>query len=122
MALYKGVGSVFVGTIPMSSLSLFGYALGKRLQTPSKPNATYRFAAFLLFLVLNNFISHSLIQIFPAGALAGLFSAAIVTPVDRVKCLLQVVLASDIVYMLNCRARLEPVTNTKVHSIVPITC
>jgi Mitochondrial carrier protein len=42
------------------------------------------------FLICIQFVVDSLIQLFSAGALAGLFNSFIVTPVDRVKCLLQV--------------------------------
>lgn len=98
MALYKGVGSVFVGTIPMSSFSLFGYALGKRLQTPSGPDATYRSVSFDRFLVWKQFVVDSLVQVLSAGALAGVFNSVIVTPIDRVKCLLQVRLGTTSEY------------------------
>jgi len=71
--LYKGMAAPLVGVTPMFAICFLGFGVGKKLQTPSKPNGEY-----------------SLQQIFSAGLLAGVFTTAIMAPGERIKCLLQI--------------------------------
>ncbi|CAF1494174.1 unnamed protein product [Adineta ricciae] len=72
LSLYRGVGSMFVGVTPTSALSFFGNSIGKKMQTPSRSDGEY-----------------SLPQSFIAGSVAGITNTIVLTPVERVKCLLQ---------------------------------
>ncbi|UJR24589.1 hypothetical protein I4U23_005964 [Adineta vaga] len=72
LSLYRGVGSMFVGVTPTSALSFFGNSIGKKMQTPSRSDGDY-----------------SLPQLFLAGSIAGITNTIVLTPVERVKCLLQ---------------------------------
>ncbi|CAF0938033.1 unnamed protein product [Rotaria sordida] len=72
LSLYRGVGSMFVGVTPTSALSFFGNSIGKKIQTPSRDDGDY-----------------SLPQLFLAGSVAGITNTIALTPVERVKCLLQ---------------------------------
>uniref|UniRef100_UPI00398F8050 mitochondrial carnitine/acylcarnitine carrier protein-like n=1 Tax=Pristiophorus japonicus TaxID=55135 RepID=UPI00398F8050 len=72
LGLYKGMAAPIIGITPITAVVFFGYGLGKKLQQkhPEDP------------------LSHG--QLFAAGMLAGVFSTAIISPVERVKCLLQI--------------------------------
>ncbi|CAF1414379.1 unnamed protein product [Adineta steineri] len=72
LSLYRGVGSMFVGVTPTSALSFFGNSIGKKIQTPSRDDGDY-----------------SIPQLFLAGSIAGITNTIVLTPVERVKCLLQ---------------------------------
>jgi len=69
---YRGMLSPLVGVSPMFAFCFLGYDLGKRFQTPARPN--------------NEF---SYFQIFFAGNVAGFFSSLILIPTERIKCLVQ---------------------------------
>uniref|UniRef100_V9L626 Mitochondrial carnitine/acylcarnitine carrier protein n=1 Tax=Callorhinchus milii TaxID=7868 RepID=V9L626_CALMI len=74
--LYKGMMAPFIGITPVTAVLFFGYGLGKKLQqqNPEDPlTASQRFVS---------------------GMLAGFFSVSIITPAERIKCLLQVQRAS----------------------------
>jgi len=70
--LYKGMAAPMSGVAPMFAVCFLGFGVGKRLQqkTPDEE------------------LSYG--QIFGAGALAGVFTTAIMTPGERIKCLLQI--------------------------------
>ncbi|CAG0913193.1 unnamed protein product [Notodromas monacha] len=74
--LYKGMAAPLIGVTPMFAVCFLGFGVGKRLQQKD-PNEQL-----------------SLIQLFNAGMLAGVFTTAIMTPGERIKCLLQVQAAS----------------------------
>ncbi|CAF3264169.1 unnamed protein product [Rotaria sp. Silwood2] len=61
-----------VRVTPTSALSFFGNSIGKKIQTPSRDDGDY-----------------SLSQLFFAGSVAGVTNTIVLTPVERVKCLLQ---------------------------------
>ncbi|KAJ8410552.1 hypothetical protein AAFF_G00194560 [Aldrovandia affinis] len=72
LGLYKGMAAPLVGVAPMMAISFFGFGLGKQLLQPDHSTpVTYP-------------------QIYLAGMLAGVFTTVIVTPGERIKCLLQV--------------------------------
>lgn len=70
--LYKGMAAPLVGVTPMFAVCFLGFGIGKKLQqkTPDQE--------------LNA------LQLFNAGCLSGVFTTAIMTPGERIKCLLQV--------------------------------
>lgn len=74
--LYKGMTVPLMAATPIFAVSFFGYNLGKKLQQKS-PGETLTGA-----------------QIFAAGMLSGVFTSTLVTPGDRIKCILQVQTAS----------------------------
>lgn len=76
LGLYKGMGAPIVGVTPMFAICFFGFGVGKRLQQKHPEEEL------------------SLIQLFNAGMLAGVFTTAIMTPGERIKCLLQIQQAS----------------------------
>ncbi|CAG0883454.1 unnamed protein product [Cyprideis torosa] len=71
--LYKGMGAPLVGVTPMFAVCFFGFGVGKKLQQTQGPDQEL-----------------TLLQLFNAGLLAGVFTTAIMTPGERIKCLLQV--------------------------------
>jgi len=71
-ALYKGMATPLLGVAPSSALFFAGCVVGRWIQE-SEPGQKH-------FTVVENFQS---------GAMAGLFSFVIVTPGDRIKCMLQ---------------------------------
>lgn len=75
--LYKGMSAPLTGIAPIFALSFFGYSVGKRLQQ-NKPDD-----------VLNP------VQLFAAGALSGVMTTAIMSPGERIKCVLQVQQGTD---------------------------
>ncbi|KAJ8358758.1 hypothetical protein SKAU_G00152830 [Synaphobranchus kaupii] len=72
LGLYRGMGAPLLGVAPMMAISFFGYGLGKQLLQPD-PRATLTYQ-----------------QIYLSGMLAGVCTTVIVTPGERIKCLLQV--------------------------------
>lgn len=60
------------GVAPIFAMSFFGFGLGKRLQQKNPDEK------------LNNY------QLFAAGAFSGIFTATIMAPGERIKCLLQI--------------------------------
>lgn len=72
LGLYKGMLAPLLGVAPMYALVFFGYGVGKNLQRKDESDQ------------LNIF------QIGLAGALSGVFTTGIITPGERIKCLLQI--------------------------------
>ncbi|XP_012883516.1 PREDICTED: mitochondrial carnitine/acylcarnitine carrier protein [Dipodomys ordii] len=70
--LYRGMAAPIIGVTPMFAVCFFGFGLGKRLQQKSPED------------VLNY------PQLFAAGMLSGVFTTGIMTPGERIKCLLQI--------------------------------
>ncbi|XP_061788432.2 cAMP-dependent protein kinase type II-alpha regulatory subunit-like isoform X2 [Nerophis lumbriciformis] len=70
--LYKGMAAPVIGVTPMFAVCFFGFGLGKKLQQKNPEDIlTYP-------------------QLFAAGMLSGIFTTAIMTPGERIKCLLQI--------------------------------
>ncbi|XP_059816192.1 mitochondrial carnitine/acylcarnitine carrier protein-like, partial [Hypanus sabinus] len=80
LGLYQGMGAPILAITPVTAVSFFGFGLGQKLQQ-AHPQET---------------LTHS--QLFRAGLLAGVFSSAILTPVERIKCLLQIQSGSQRMY------------------------
>ncbi|XP_062891395.1 mitochondrial carnitine/acylcarnitine carrier protein-like isoform X2 [Mobula hypostoma] len=80
LGLYRGMGAPILAITPVMAVGFFGFGVGKKLQQahPEEP-LTYS-------------------QLFRAGVLSGVFSSAILTPVERIKCLLQVQSGSQRMY------------------------
>ncbi|XP_022105394.1 mitochondrial carnitine/acylcarnitine carrier protein-like isoform X2 [Acanthaster planci] len=74
--LYKGMVTPMLGVTPMNAIFFSGFSIGKKLQTPGADG------------------KYGYDQIFKAGMLAGVFTTVIVTPGERIKCLLQIQAAS----------------------------
>jgi len=74
---YKGMAAPLIGVTPMFAVCFFGYNLGRKLQ------------------IKDESVPLTKSQIFAAGMLSGVFTTAIMTPGERVKCLLQVQGASQ---------------------------
>nr|AKN21591.1 slc25a-23 [Schmidtea mediterranea] len=74
---YKGMAAPLIGVTPMFAVCFFGYNLGRKLQVKDENTPLTK------------------PQIFAAGMLSGVFTTAIMTPGERVKCLLQVQGASS---------------------------
>lgn len=72
LGLYRGMAAPLIGVTPMYALCFFGYGLGQKLQRTSADEQL------------------SLFKIWNAGCLSGVFSTAIMVPLERVKCILQV--------------------------------
>ncbi|KAI5607156.1 mitochondrial carnitine/acylcarnitine carrier protein, partial [Silurus asotus] len=70
--LYKGMAAPIIGVTPMFAVCFFGFGLGKKLQQKS-PDEILTYP-----------------QLFTAGMLSGVFTTAIMTPGERIKCLLQI--------------------------------
>lgn len=70
--LYKGMSAPLIGVSPIFALSFYGYGLGKKFQqkTPDEMLTPH--------------------QLFLAGAFSGVFTTIIMTPGERIKCLLQI--------------------------------
>lgn len=72
VGLYKGMAAPITGVTPMFAVCFFGFGIGKKLQQKHPDEEL------------------SLVQLFNAGMLSGIFTTAIMTPGERIKCLLQV--------------------------------
>ncbi|XFG12609.1 hypothetical protein AB1E19_016233 [Capra hircus] len=70
--LYRGMAAPIVGVTPMFAVCFFGFGLGKKLQQKHPEDVL------------------SYPQIFAAGMLSGVFTTGIMTPGERIKCLLQI--------------------------------
>ncbi|XP_005410230.1 PREDICTED: mitochondrial carnitine/acylcarnitine carrier protein isoform X2 [Chinchilla lanigera] len=70
--LYRGMAAPIIGVTPMFAVCFFGFGLGKKLQQRS-PEDVLGYP-----------------QIFAAGMLSGVFTTGIMTPGERIKCLLQI--------------------------------
>ncbi|KAB7501992.1 Mitochondrial carnitine/acylcarnitine carrier protein [Armadillidium nasatum] len=72
LGLYKGMAAPLVGVTPMFAICFLGFGVGKKIQqkTPDEELTA--------------------LQLFNAGCLSGVFTTAIMTPGERIKCLLQV--------------------------------
>ncbi|XP_071784283.1 mitochondrial carnitine/acylcarnitine carrier protein-like isoform X1 [Asterias amurensis] len=70
--LYKGMLAPLAMAMPISALSFTGFAMGKKLQTPSSEDGRY-----------------SLAQIFLSGMFSACFFMTVCPACERVKCLLQ---------------------------------
>lgn len=70
--LYKGMLAPIIGVTPMYALCFFGYGVGRNLQMKSPTDKLTYF------------------QTMKAGMLAGVFTTTVMTPGERVKCLLQI--------------------------------
>ncbi|XP_045126028.1 mitochondrial carnitine/acylcarnitine carrier protein-like isoform X2 [Portunus trituberculatus] len=75
--LYKGMAAPLVGVTPMFAVCFLGFGIGKKLQQTSPDQQL------------------TAVQLFNAGMLSGVFTTAIMTPGERIKCLLQVQAASS---------------------------
>ncbi|XP_003341753.1 mitochondrial carnitine/acylcarnitine carrier protein isoform X1 [Monodelphis domestica] len=70
--LYRGMAAPIIGVTPMFAVCFFGFGLGKKLQQKNPDDVlTYP-------------------QLFAAGMLSGVFTTGIMTPGERIKCLLQI--------------------------------
>lgn len=70
--LFKGMGAPLLGVSPIFALSFMGFGVGKKLFCPEDKS------------------KHTYIQYFMAGAFSGIFTTSIMTPGERIKCLLQI--------------------------------
>ncbi|ELV09660.1 Mitochondrial carnitine/acylcarnitine carrier protein [Tupaia chinensis] len=70
--LYRGMAAPIIGVTPMFAVCFFGFGLGKKLQQKHPEDVL------------------SYPQIFAAGMLSGVFTTGIMTPGERIKCLLQI--------------------------------
>uniref|UniRef100_A0A8C9Q723 Mitochondrial carnitine/acylcarnitine carrier protein n=1 Tax=Spermophilus dauricus TaxID=99837 RepID=A0A8C9Q723_SPEDA len=70
--LYRGMAAPIIGVTPMFAVCFFGFGLGKKLQQKSPEDVL------------------SYPQLFAAGMLSGVFTTGIMTPGERIKCLLQI--------------------------------
>merc|ERR1740131_344818 len=72
LGLYKGMAAPLLGVTPMFAVCFLGFGIGKKLQQTSPDQKL------------------TAVQLFNAGMLSGVFTTAIMTPGERIKCLLQV--------------------------------
>ncbi|XP_078034192.1 carnitine/acylcarnitine carrier protein colt, mitochondrial isoform X1 [Augochlora pura] len=70
--LYKGMGAPLLGVAPIFAISFYGFGLGKQLIRKTDNEQLMP------------------IQLFAAGAFSGIFTTFIMTPGERIKCLLQI--------------------------------
>ncbi|KAK2503503.1 LOW QUALITY PROTEIN: hypothetical protein MC885_018233, partial [Smutsia gigantea] len=70
--LYRGMAAPIIGVTPMFAVCFFGFGLGKKLQQKCPEDVL------------------SYPQLFAAGMLSGVFTTGIMTPGERIKCLLQI--------------------------------
>ena len=73
--LYKGMSSRIVAITPHAALSFLGFSIGKEVVSHIKNDPSSKL---------------SLPELFWAGSIAGLFTVFIVTPSERIACLLQI--------------------------------
>ncbi|XP_056664277.1 mitochondrial carnitine/acylcarnitine carrier protein-like [Monodelphis domestica] len=74
--LYRGMAAPLVSVAPILATCFFGFGLGKKLQQKN-PDEVLTYP-----------------QLFAAGMLSGVFTAVIMAPGERIKCLLQIQAAS----------------------------
>ncbi|XP_066158444.1 mitochondrial carnitine/acylcarnitine carrier protein [Euwallacea fornicatus] len=72
LGLYRGMGAPLLGVSPIFALSFMGFGVGKKLFCPE------------------DIRQHTHSQYFVAGAFSGIFTTFIMTPGERIKCLLQI--------------------------------
>lgn len=70
--LYKGMAAPLAGVSPIFAISFFGYGVGKKLFN------------------VDNSSQHKTLRTFAAGAFSGIFTTIIMSPGERIKCLLQI--------------------------------
>jgi len=75
----QGMASPLVMVTPIFALGFFGYSIGKKVVTHVSPKQEKGTAEM-----------HSPLQLFSAGAISSCFTVFVITPVERIKCLLQV--------------------------------
>ncbi|CAB4035918.1 Mitochondrial carnitine acylcarnitine carrier, partial [Paramuricea clavata] len=76
VGLYKGMATPIVGVTPLYAFCFLGFSVGKKLQQKHPDEEM------------------SNLQMFNAGMVAGVFTTGIMTPGERIKCLLQIQQAS----------------------------
>ncbi|PNF15006.1 Congested-like trachea protein [Cryptotermes secundus] len=72
LGFYKGMGAPIAAVAPIFAISFLGFGVGKRMQMKSPEDEL------------------TLTQLFLAGAFSGIFTTSIMTPGERIKCLLQI--------------------------------
>lgn len=72
LGLYRGMAAPIAGVTPMFAVCFFGFGIGKKLQQKNPDDDL------------------TLLQLFNAGMISGVFTTGIMAPGERVKCLLQV--------------------------------
>ncbi|XP_054166311.1 mitochondrial carnitine/acylcarnitine carrier protein-like [Oppia nitens] len=72
LGLYKGMAAPLTGVSPMFAVCFLGFGIGKRLQQTKEDDPL------------------TMIQLFNAGMISGVFTTAIMAPGERIKCLIQV--------------------------------
>lgn len=72
LGLYKGMGAPITGVTPMFAVCFLGFGIGKRIQQKNPDDPL------------------TMLQIFQAGMVSGIFTTGIMAPGERIKCLLQV--------------------------------
>jgi len=77
LGFYKGMASPLLMVTPIFALGFFGYSVGKKVVTYVSPTQ-------------EKGEMHSPLQLFSAGAISSFFTVLVITPVERIKCLLQV--------------------------------
>ena len=77
----KGMGTPLVMVTPLFALAFFGYGMGKRVVTYASSTPA------------NTLLSP--VQLFCAGAISGTVTSVVVAPVERIKCLLQVTIETQ---------------------------
>lgn len=70
--LYKGMAAPLAGVSPIFAISFFGYGVGKKLFNADEAE------------------QHKTLRTFAAGAFSGIFTTVIMSPGERIKCLLQI--------------------------------
>lgn len=86
--LYRGMLAPLLGVTPMYAICFFGYGTGKRLQQKT-PTDKLTWAELLIHSMAIVF-AYRIQQHFKAGLLAGVFTTVVMTPGERVKCMMQV--------------------------------
>lgn len=69
--LYKGMAAPLAGVSPIFAISFFGYGVGKKIFQADKQE-------------------YKTLRTFSAGAFSGIFTTIIMSPGERIKCLLQI--------------------------------
>ncbi|XP_050526999.1 congested-like trachea protein isoform X2 [Daktulosphaira vitifoliae] len=71
LGLYKGMGAPITGVAPIFAISFLGFGLGKKIFASNSETLTPP-------------------QLFCAGSFSGIFTAIIMVPGERIKCILQI--------------------------------